>query len=80
MQNWNSFIKKYIEKGELRMVRKKMWNKGKKRQHKNKKQKWYSFIKNLIRNKNRTKKTCKGSKKKQHQNKNNKQENGKKKE
>ena len=46
------------------MVRKKMWNKGKKRQHKNKKQKWYSFIKDLIRNKNRTKKTCNGGKKK----------------
>ena len=31
------------------MARKKMWNKEKKRRHKNKKQKWNSFIKNLIR-------------------------------
>ena len=62
------------------MARKKMWNKEKKRRHKNKKQKWNSFIKNLIRNKNRTKKTWNRCRKKQHQNKNNKQENGKKKE
>ena len=62
------------------MARKKMWNKEKKRRHKNKKQKWNSFIKNLIRNKHRTKKRGIEVEKKQHQNKNNKQENGKKKE